>query len=76
MLLDVMMPEMDGGEVAAQIAEDNELSRIPIVFLTAIVSTKEVEPTGSTIGAHTFLAKPVKLEDLLACIDEHLAGKG
>ena len=72
LLLDVMMPEMDGGAVAAAIAEDKDLSGLPIIFLTAIVSQNEVEPSGSMIGSHTFLAKPVKLADLLACIDDHL----
>lgn len=70
--LDVMMPDMDGGEVAAAIAEDQNLAHVPIIFLTAIVGKKEVEPSGSLIGNHTFLAKPVKLDDLLACIDKHL----
>lgn len=71
-LLDVMMPGMDGGTVAAALADDPQLGRVPVIFLTAIVSKQEVEPTGSMIGSHTFLAKPVKLEDLLACIDEQL----
>ncbi len=72
-LLDVMMPEKDGGELAADFKEDPELSRIPVVFLTAIVSRNEVNPTGSLIGEHIFLAKPVKLEELLSCIDAQLA---
>ncbi|QOX79428.1 response regulator [Trichlorobacter lovleyi] len=71
-LLDVMMPEMDGGSVAAAFAEEPQLARVPIIFLTAIVSKKEVEPTGSQIGSHTFLAKPVAFNDLLACIDGQL----
>lgn len=71
-LLDVMMPAMDGGEVAAVFAEDQLLAKVPIIFLTAIVGKSEVKPSGSLIGAHTFLAKPVKFEDLLACIDRHL----
>lgn len=71
-LLDVMMPEMDGGSVAAAFAEEPQLARVPIIFLTAIVSKKEVEPTGSQIGSHTFLAKPVVFNDLLACIDGQL----
>jgi len=70
--LDVMMPGKDGGDVAADFADDPQLSKIPIVFLTAIVSKKEVEPAGSTIGQHTFLAKPVRLEDLLTCINDHI----
>jgi CheY-like chemotaxis protein len=70
--LDVMMPDMDGGDVAAAFAEDQSLARVPIIFLTAIVSKKEVAPSGSLIGNQTYLAKPVKLSDLLTCIDEHL----
>ncbi len=75
-LLDVMMPEMDGGTVAAAFAEEPQLARVPIIFLTAIVSKKEVEPTGSQIGSHTFLAKPVAFNDLLACIDGQLGQAG
>ncbi|MGI8432663.1 MAG: response regulator, partial [Chthoniobacterales bacterium] len=40
-LLDVMMPEFDGGDVAAQIRADPKLKEVPIVFLTAIVTQKE-----------------------------------
>ncbi len=71
-LLDVMMPGMDGGDVAAKIKEDKRLSQIPIVFLSAIVKKEETQPTGSNIGGLTFLAKPVKLDDLIACIENHL----
>ena len=75
-LLDVMMPDMDGGTVAADLAADPQLAKVPIIFLTAIVSRNEVEPTGSMIGAHLFLAKPVKLDELLACIDSQLGKAG
>ncbi len=71
-LMDVMMPGMDGGDVAAKIKEDKKLSHIPIVFLTAIVKQEETQPTGSNIGGVTFLAKPVKLDDLIVCIENHL----
>lgn len=71
-LLDVMMPDTDGGSVAAQIEEDELLGRTPIVFLTAIVKKGEVDSTGSPIGGRTFLAKPVRLDDLTACIEHHL----
>ncbi|HMD54761.1 MAG TPA: response regulator, partial [Phycisphaerae bacterium] len=46
-LMDVMMPGMDGGDVAAKIKEDKRLSHIPIVFLSAIVKKEETQPTGS-----------------------------
>lgn len=71
-VLDVMMPEMDGGDVAAAFADDPQLAQVPIIYLTAIVSKNEVKPTGSVIGHHIFLAKPVKHDDLLACIDGQL----
>jgi len=71
-LLDVMMPEISGDEVAARIKEDKKLSNIPIVFLSAIVKKEETQPTGGNIGGFTFLAKPVKLDDLITCIENHL----
>ena len=71
-LLDVMMPGMDGGDVAAKIREDKRLSHIPIVFLSAIVKKEETQATGSNFGGLTFLAKPVKLADLITCIETQL----
>ena len=71
-LMDVMMPGMDGGDVAAKIKENKNLSHIPIVFLSAIVKKEETQPTGSDIGGLIFLAKPVKLEDLITCIEKQL----
>ena len=71
-LLDVMMPGIDGGEVAAKIKEDKRLANIPVVFLPAIVKKEETQPTGGNIGGLTFLAKPVKLDDLITCIENHL----
>ena len=71
-LLDVMMPGIGGDEVAAQFKEDKGLSNIPVVFLSAIVKKEETQPTGGNIGGLTFLAKPVKLDDLITCIENHL----
>lgn len=71
-LLDVMMPDVDGGTIAGDFAEADDLKHIPIVFLTAIVTRQETAPAGSVIGKHTFLAKPVDLDDLVTCIRDHL----
>lgn len=71
-LLDVMMPGMDGGDVAAQLKDDSALAKVPVVFLTAIVKKEETAPTGSSIGGCEYLAKPVKMEDLIACIEKHI----
>ncbi len=71
-LLDVMMPECDGGAIAADFEEADDLKHIPIVFLTAIVTKEETDPCGTRIGRHTFLAKPVDLDDLVTCIKDHI----
>ncbi len=72
-LLDVMMPEMDGGEVAFQIQSDKLVKDIPIVFLTAIVSKKEMKAGEIANPSGRFLAKPVDLQELTKCIEECLA---
>lgn len=70
-LMDIVMPRVDGGDAAARIRKDPELCRIPIVFLTAIVSKKETVP-GGLIGGFPFLSKPVSLDALIACINENI----
>jgi CheY-like chemotaxis protein len=71
-LLDVIMPGLDGGDLAAQIEGDAVLRQIPIVFLTAIVSPKEAGNTARQIGGYPFLAKPVSADALEKCIEQHL----
>ena len=71
-LMDVIMPGVDGGNLAARIRSDVMLKRVPIVFLTAVVSPEEAGNTAKTIGGFAFLAKPVSPEVLEQCIEEHL----
>ncbi len=71
-LLDVIMPNMDGGDVARQIKRDRNLKNTPIIFLTASVSKREAGEGGLNSGGELFLAKPVSVEALIACINEHL----
>jgi CheY-like chemotaxis protein len=73
-LLDVMMPEMDGGELAARIQANPKLKAVPIVFLTAAVTKGEVRATGGRVGGFPILAKPVVLLELVACLKLHLGG--
>jgi CheY-like chemotaxis protein len=70
--LDVLMPDMDGGAVAAALREDPQFASTPIVYLTAIVSKQEVTHTGGLIGGNPFIAKPVSLEEAVACIERYL----
>jgi CheY-like chemotaxis protein len=73
-LLDVMMPGMDGGELAACFRASPKLKAVPIVFLTAAITKREVEAGGGQVGGHPFLAKPVVLSELVACLEHHLGG--
>lgn len=70
--LDVMMPDIGGDEVAEQLKEDPELCKIKYAFLTAIVTKRETGTGATEISGETFLAKPVKRDELLAVVDELL----
>src|SRR2546426_9664701 len=61
-LLDVMMPDLDGGDVAAQIRGDAALKNIPIVFLTAVVKKEEVQAHAGVIGGFPAIAKTPDLK--------------
>jgi DNA-binding response OmpR family regulator len=71
-LLDVIMPSMDGGDVFANFRKDRHLKKVPIIFLTATVSQREAGPAGLNSGGSLFLAKPVGTEVLIQRILEHL----
>jgi two-component system OmpR family response regulator len=71
-LLDVIMPGMDGGDVAARFRADPLLRDTPIIFLTALVSNDETDGHEILRGAETFLAKPVDMSELKKTVEEHL----
>jgi CheY-like chemotaxis protein len=75
-LLDVMMPNMDGGDIASQFESDSDLKAVPIVFLTAIVTKQEAGPGGLRSSGKRFLAKPISLEELIHAIEETLRHSG
>lgn len=70
-LLDVMMPEIDGSEVARRIRADG--TAVPIIFLTAAITTEELGASLGTLGGETFLAKPVDTKDLILYIQTKLS---
>lgn len=70
--LDILMPDMEGSEVAAQIENDRDTKNIPVVFLTAIAKKEEVEQAKGIIGGHPFIAKPVTAEELITCIERNI----
>jgi adenylate cyclase len=71
-LLDVMMPEMDGYQVCLQLQADERTRRIPVIFVTA-KSEVEDEAQGFGLGAVDYITKPVSPAIVLARVRTHLA---
>lgn len=71
-LLDVIMPDLDGGEVCSQLQSEPGLKDIPVVFLTAIVKEDEVGKKEGFIGGHPFISKPIGKEDLIRQIEKNM----
>lgn len=62
-LLDVMMPDMDGTQVAEYLFDDPDTKEIPLVFLTALVRKEEAKK--GKIGRCFFIAKPINPKELI-----------
>src|SRR5574340_562131 len=71
-LLDVMMPEMDGYEVCRRLKSSPATREIPVIFLTAR-SESEDEKAGFDCGAEDYVTKPVSQPIVLARVATHLA---
>lgn len=70
-LLDVMMPEMDGFEVCDRIKEVPDLKEIPVIFLTAKNNSEDVVK-GFRRGGVDYITKPFNREELLVRVSNHL----
>ncbi len=67
-LLDIVMPEISGGEVASQIEADPDLKNTQIVFLTA-TAEKDYE---SIVANRALIRKPATVEEIIECIEKNL----
>jgi len=72
-VLDIMMPDADGSELASHIRRDPVLCNVPILFMTALVSDNEAPRGVCNSGGHTFLPKNTPLDMLIEHIEEKLA---
>lgn len=73
-LMDVMMPDMDGYQTCRLFKEDAELADIPIIFLSALGEVED-EKTGFAAGAVDYITKPLSPSILMARLRTHLALK-
>jgi two-component system, sensor histidine kinase and response regulator len=70
-LLDVMMPDMDGLEVCQHLQADDDTRSIPVIFITAR-TTKEGKIEGLGMGAVDYITKPIDLDETLARVQTQL----
>ena len=73
-LLDIMMPDMDGYEVCRRLKENEQTKDVPVIFLTAMDQTSD-ESRGFELGAADYMTKPVNPPILKARVATHLALK-
>jgi DNA-binding response OmpR family regulator len=74
-VLDVNMPNLDGGEVAQTLHEYKATSDIPIIFLTALLKKEELEDKSGKIGSHTYIAKPATPQELISKIESMIKSR-
>lgn len=70
-LLDIMMPQMDGYEVCRQLKADERLRRIPVIFLSALVETED-KVKAFAVGGADYVSKPFQFEEVRARVETHL----
>ena len=73
-ILDIMMPEMNGYDVCRKIKLDKNLKDTPVIILTAKFQPNDIK-FGEGMGADAYLTKPLELEILLSTVKELLAKK-
>ena len=76
-IIDIMFPDIEGYEVAAQIKKHERFKKLPVIFLSAIVKKGQKEIYGGLVDGVPFIAKPllskpVNTKDLIQCIETNL----
>ncbi|MBE2278956.1 MAG: response regulator, partial [Ignavibacteriaceae bacterium] len=71
-LLDIMMPEMDGYEVCRKLKHNPNTKDIPVIFLSALTEVKD-KVTGFHLGAVDYITKPFQIEEVKSRIETHLS---
>jgi len=70
-LLDINMPDFDGGAVAQELSNDASTRDIPIVFITGLMTKEDLDAEGK-VNKHYFLPKPIASQELFAKIEQVL----
>jgi len=73
-LLDLMMPGLDGGRVKERLKEDHKTKNIPTIILTSVITRNEQKRIRRLAGGEIIIAKPYSSDELLEAIDKALEG--
>ena len=71
-ILDIVIPKMEGGAVAAALKETKETRDIPIIFLTGLANGLTENPEGRFRGGNIFLGKPFDTDELMSMVESLL----
>jgi len=70
-LMDIMMPGMDGYDTCDKLKDNANTSHIPVVFISALNEVED-KSIGYDMGASDYITKPFEMSDVLACVETHL----
>lgn len=73
-LMDVIMPDIDGGTLTSKIREDERLKHVPLIFFTSVVGKNETKEHNGIFGTEHFLAKPTTVPELLEAVRKAMGG--
>lgn len=71
-ILDLMLPDIDGSDVAVELLKTPDTRDIPIIFLTSIVTKSEQEEAGELIANRCIVAKPCSSEEILNLVKNYI----
>ncbi|MEM6910933.1 MAG: response regulator [Verrucomicrobiota bacterium] len=75
-LLDIVMPGADGGDVRVSLQSDSLLRRVPVILVSALVQHQDTDPDAVVETSDgIIIAKPVRMPHLITCIEEALGTK-
>jgi DNA-binding response OmpR family regulator len=71
-ILDLILPDIDGSDVAVELLNNAETKKIPIIFLTSIVTKTEQQQPGEIVANRCIVAKPCPPDEILRLIKNHI----
>lgn len=71
-IADLLMPQMRGEELVAQLAKDEKTAEIPVIFLTGLLDKEKEKAIKEKTGRYCLLAKPVTYEELIEAINRYI----